>query len=288
MPLSSPPSIPLVDPEDHLLLTRYAHTLSARASHSGLRQLTLAAASATDFSSNDFLSLSRSPSLRAAYLAEFAAASARLPLASTGSRLLDGNSAYACALEADVAAFHRGPAGLLFNSGFDANAALFSCLAAATDAVLYDEHIHASVHDGMRLSRAASRCDPFPHNCVAGFEAALKRRWRSMQADLTSDDGHVFVAVESVYSMDGDIAPLHELLAVMDAVLPPGHGHLIVDEAHATGVFGPRGRGLVCALGLEARVFARLHTFGKALACGGGGYLLFPLAPSSTRRVVGR
>lgn len=250
------------------LLETYAATLTRRQSHSGRRRLTLTPVSSVDFSSNDFLSLSLSPALRTAYISEFTNASATLPLGSTGSRLLDGNSTYIESLESSIARFHNAPAGLIFNSGYDANSGLFSCMAGKDDVVLYDEYIHASVHEGMRLSRT-QRCLAFRHNDVAAFEATL-RRLRKDDARIRSGACNIFVAVESVYSMDGDVAPIARMLDIIDALLPERNGHLIVDEAHSTGVFGERGRGVVCSLGVEDRVFARLHTFGKALSCGGG------------------
>jgi 8-amino-7-oxononanoate synthase len=189
-------------------------------------------------------------------------------LGSGGSRLLDGNSTYAEQLENDIATFHRAEKGLLCNSGFDANAGLFSCLPQPGDAIVYDEFIHASVHDGMRLSRAGQKF-AFAHNSAAALYATLEQLLRN---DGGIKDGHrnVFIAVEAVYSMDGDVAPLKEIVRVMHELLPLGNGHLIVDEAHSNGVLGPEGRGLVCELGLEKEVSVRLHTFGKALACNGG------------------
>ncbi|KAF2873679.1 pyridoxal phosphate-dependent transferase [Massariosphaeria phaeospora] len=250
------------DPTDSPLETRLRTLLQRRQAHSTLRTLTTTTPHQTDFSSNDFLSLATSAHLKTAFLAELAAA--QLPLGSGGSRLLDGNSPYAENLEREIADFHGASAGLLFNSGFDANAGFFACVPQAGDVVVYDELIHASVHDGMRLSRAGSRV-PFRHNCVQD----LRRVLGACVEGVRARKGHVIVAVETVYSMDGDLAPLQEIVETVEEVLPKGMGYVVIDEAHSTGVLGPRGRGLVCALGLERRVFARLHTFGKALACGG-------------------
>ncbi|KAH9918905.1 PLP-dependent transferase [Epithele typhae] len=227
-----------------------------------------------DFSTNDYLALSRSPALRARFLRQLAAAPD--VLGSGGSRLLVNGRAHA-ALEARLAAFFRAPAALLFNSGFDANAGLFACVPQPGDALLFDEHIHASVHDGVR----ASRVDPaarvaFAHNSVPGLRKALGELVAARPALRTGASG-VFVAVETLYSMDGTLAPLPEIVDAIDELLPAGNGHLIVDEAHATGIYGPQGRGLVAAYGLEDRVFARLHTFGKALAATGAVLLVTPL-----------
>ncbi|ORY19005.1 8-amino-7-oxononanoate synthase-like protein [Clohesyomyces aquaticus] len=247
--------------------------LDRRRANSTLRSLTINSSQQVDFSSNDFLSLSKSPALRAAILAE--QATSNLPLGSGGSRLLDGNSRYAEDLEQDIAAFHRAPAGLLFNSGFDANAGFYACVPQPGDFIVYDEFIHASVHDGMRLSRAANRI-PFCHNSVEDLQRVLEDCVHSSQT-LREGRSHVLIAVEAVYSMDGDLAPLTAIVDIVEAVLPRGCGYVVVDEAHSTGVIGPNGRGLVCELGLEKRIFARLHTFGKALAGNGAIMLCSPL-----------
>ncbi|KAF2454957.1 aminotransferase [Lineolata rhizophorae] len=254
-----------------------AQRLDRRRANSTLRSLTVAPPSSVDFSSNDFLSLAGSAELRAYFLCELAGDRSGCPplLGSRGSRLLDGNSAYAEAVEREVAAFHGAAAGLLCNSGFDANAGLFACVPQAGDAILYDELIHASVHDGMKLSRASRRV-AFEHNSADD----LGRRIEELLAAKPSfADGHgnVFVAVEAIYSMDGDLAPLAQIVELVERLLPRANGHVVVDEAHATGVLGPQGRGLVCELGLEKRVFARLHTFGKSLACSGAIILSSPI-----------
>lgn len=243
--------------------------LAKRTTQSTIRKLTTFPPDSVDFSSNDFLSLATSQELRERFLQELQADPAvTTNLGSGGSRLLDGNSKYAEKLEQDIASFHNAEAGLLCNSGFDANTGLFSCLPQPGDVVVYDEFIHASVHDGMRLSRARKTVH-FAHNDPEALRAVLEQC-------MTEDDGiregrrHIFIAVEAVYSMDGDVAPLKEIVALVEEVMPKGNGHLIVDEAHSNGVFGPKGRGLVSELGLEEKITVRLHTFGKALACNGG------------------
>jgi 8-amino-7-oxononanoate synthase len=170
----------------------------------------------------------------------------------TGSRSISGNSAYAEELEKFVADFHQAEAALLFNSGYDANLGLFSSLAGKTDTLICDELIHASIIDGCRLSYAQRF--RFAHNDL-----------RDLQTKLEHARGNIFVAVESVYSMDGDMAPLTELVSLCEKY----QANLVVDEAHATGVFGAQGRGLVSHWGLEQKVFARIHTFGKAIGCHG-------------------
>lgn len=237
--------------------------LDRRKQQSKLRSLKASPAGSVDLSSNDFLSLSSSPVLRDLFLSELKEIS---QLGSTGSRLLDGNSSYAENLEQEIATFHNGPAGLLVNSGFDANVGIFSCLPQPGDIIVYDALIHASVHDGIKASRAGKRVS-FAHNSASDLQKVLE------EVVFRSSAGpsyNVFVAVESVYSMDGDLAPLNDIVECVEALFPRKNAYIIVDEAHATGIYGEKGRGRVCELGLEERVFVRLHTFGKALACNGG------------------
>jgi 8-amino-7-oxononanoate synthase len=242
--------------------------LDKRKAQGTIRNLSIQPPGSVDFSSNDFLSLATSQELRDFYLEELRTGPSTVTLGSGGSRLLDGNSTYAEQLEDDIAKFHRAEKGLLCNSGFDANAGLFSCLPQPGDAIIYDEFIHASVHDGMRLSRAGQKL-AFAHNSSDALNATLEQLVRS-DDQIRTGHRNVFIAVEAVYSMDGDVAPLEEIVRVIHKMLPLGNGHLIVDEAHSNGVLGPQGRGLVCGLGLEDEVSVRLHTFGKALACNGG------------------
>ena len=253
-----------------VLNARMQYLLDQRRGKSTLRNLTLPQPGQIDFSSNDFLSLSTSAQLRDAYFTELR--DSNLPLGSGGSRLLDGNSIYAEALERDIASFHGAEAGLLWNSGFDANAGFFSCVTQPGDVIVFDELVHASVHDGMRLSRAAQTV-PFVHNSVADLRRVLRK-----VAELPSTC-NVFIAVESIYSMDGDVAPLRMIVDTVNGTLGAERGHIIVDEAHSTGVLGLEGRGLVCELGLEKEVFARLHTFGKALAGNGGMFCQSNMVP---------
>lgn len=264
-----------------------------------------------DFSSNDYLSLSRNADIRQAYVSLIQQRSAATGLSeadgfglgSGGSRLLDGNSALAEGLERALAHFHGASAGLLFNSGYEANTGLFSAVPQAGDVVVYDEFIHASVHSGMRLSRAR-RTVKFRHNTVwrraredeedllegrtthiarsassaALRDAPLLSLDETLRQTVEGGDGreiregrkHVFVAVEALYSMDGDLAPLEDIVKCVEQHLPLGNGHVIVDEAHSNGVFGPGGRGIVCELGLEKRIWATVMTFGKAMGCSGG------------------
>jgi len=248
------------------LSSKMASRLKTRKANSAFRTLTICPPTSKDFSSNDFLSLSTSSILRTAYLRELAS-HPNFRLGSGGSRLLDGNSIYAEGLEKEIAEFHGSETALIFNSGFGANEGFFACVPQEGDVVVYDAFIHASVHEGMRLSRVGRRVK-FEHNSVSDLERIF--------SDLLEDEKirkgerNAFVAVESLYSMDGDLCPLKEIVELVEEMLPNGNGHIIVDEAHSNGIYGSQGRGIVCSLGLEDRVFARLHTFGKAIGCNGG------------------
>ncbi|KAJ7481037.1 pyridoxal phosphate-dependent transferase [Mycena galericulata] len=226
-----------------------------------------------DFNSNDYLSLATSPALRRVFLTKLR--SAPDILGSGGSRLLVNGQAHS-ALEARLCQFFGSPAAILFNSGFDANVGFFSCVPQIGDVVVYDEYIHASVHDGIRASRASRAHYPFEHNSISAFRALLMKLLAE-RAELQSGQNSLFVAVESLYSMDGTFAPLSEIVQTLEECFPQGNGYLVVDEAHSTGIYGPQGRGRVAQLGLEAKVLARLHTFGKALAATGAVILTSPL-----------
>ncbi|MBA3970609.1 MAG: pyridoxal phosphate-dependent aminotransferase family protein [Bacteroidetes bacterium] len=204
-----------------------------------------------DLCSNDYLGFARSKFLYRNIEKEYSSLNC-IRNGSGGSRLLAGNSDYCENLETFIADFHGAPAGLIYNSGYDANVGLFSSVARKGDTIIYDELIHASVHDGMKLSGATTY--PFKHNDLEHLEARLK---------IAS--GLIYVAVESVYSMDGDEALLKQIVSLCKQY----NAALIVDEAHATGITCNAGKGKVQELKLEKEVFARVHTFGKALGCHG-------------------
>ncbi|KAJ7137940.1 pyridoxal phosphate-dependent transferase [Mycena epipterygia] len=229
--------------------------------------------SLVDFNSNDYLSLARSQTLRDVFLSKLRTAPDIL--GSGGSRLLVNGQAHSN-LEARLAQFFGSPAAILFNSGFDANVGFFSCVPQIGDVVVYDEYIHASVHDGIRASRARDAHYAFDHNSIPSFRALLLKLLKE-RPELQSGQNSLFVAVESLYSMDGTFAPLAEMVQTLDECFPQGNGYLVVDEAHSTGIYGPQGRGRVAQLGLEDKVLARLHTFGKALAATGAVILTSPL-----------
>ena len=193
-----------------------------------------------DFCSNDYLGFARD--------IESGAGPTLAALGSTGSRLITGNSGYVEELEKFIADYHDAESGLIFNSGYDANLGLFSAVPQRGDTVLFDEFCHASIRDGLRLGY--SKFHSFRHNDLEHLERLLLKA-----------KANVFVAVESVYSMDGTFADLDTLVSLVEKY----KAKLIVDEAHATGLFGERGQGRVVELNLQAGVFARIHTFGKAL-----------------------
>ncbi|WCM26739.1 8-amino-7-oxononanoate synthase [Sphingomonas sp. QA11] len=233
------------------LLTPYRADLVQLAAQDRLR--VLAPRRGTDVSSNDYLALASAPRIAAAVTAAIARG---VPTGSGGSRLLRGNHEEHEALEAEAATFFGSEATLFFSSGYSANAALFSTLPQRGDIVVHDALIHASAHEGMRLGRAD--CVSAAHNDADAFEDRIAR-WRR-----GGGTGRPWIAVESLYSMDGDRAPLDALATVAarhDAML-------LIDEAHATGVFGDDGRGLASGLDGHENVVT-LHTCGKALGCEG-------------------
>lgn len=159
------------------------------------------------------------------------------------------------------------------NIRFEANVTLFSTIPAEDDAIIYDEFIHASVHDGMKLSKSKTKLS-FLHNNLESFRETLKGL-SSTQEKLRQGENSVIIAVETVYSMEGDLAPLAALVRIAKEEFPLGNASFVVDEAHATGLFGLSGRGLVSHLGLEDEIAIRMHTMGKAIASTGGTYCTF-------------
>ncbi len=202
-----------------------------------------------DFSSNDYLGLSRSSELTASIRQELCHHSTLIN-GSTGSRLLSGNTLYAQDLENKIALFHGYETGLLFSCGYMANVGLLSAIAGADDVIIFDAKVHASTRDGIRLSRA--NAFPFRHNDLEHLETRLK------SCTLSGDR---FICIESIYSTDGSIALLPEICLLAKKY----EAHLIVDEAHAVGACGPNGRGLVAERNLTSQVFAQVTTFGKAI-----------------------
>jgi 8-amino-7-oxononanoate synthase len=226
-----------------------AKALSALEEKGQLRRLKCAAG--LDLSSNDYLGLSQHPALRETAIR---ALQDGLVIGSGGSRLLRGHHAAHAELEEKAAAFFDSQKALYFSTGFQANTALFTTLPQRQDVILFDSLIHASARDGIQASHA--RSIKIPHNNLNAFEDAL-RRFRNSAT-------HLYIAVEALYSMDGDFAPLPALQALAQHY----DATLIIDEAHSTGIYGARGRGLSEDLPQERLI--TLHTCGKALGVAGG------------------
>ena len=227
------------------------HKLLDQRREIGLERSLKTSSGLIDFCSNDYLGLSHDLGL--VQELHDKAFKEKPDLGSGGSRLLAGNTKQHETFETVLSQVHKSEAALLFNSGYSANLGLFSSVPQRGDVVLYDEKIHSCIKDGMRLSFA--KHFSFKHNDLAHLEKRLK----------SLDGTMVFIAVESVYSMDGDACPLLELVELSEKY----NAHIIVDEAHTTAIYGDKGAGLVAELGLEKRVFARVHTFGKGVGSHG-------------------
>ncbi len=207
-----------------------------------------------DFISNDYLGFSNlnlvNSQAKKIYLRE------TKKTGSGGSRLISGNSVFIEETEKKIAQFHKAESALIFNSGYDANLGLLSSIPQKNDLVISDELIHASIYDGIRLSYAKHY--KFRHNDVKHLEELIIRHSENFE--------NVYVVVESVYSMDGDEAPLKKIISLLHQFK---NVFLIVDEAHAIGVFGSEGKGLCSEYDIEDKCFARIYTYGKAMGCHG-------------------
>lgn len=210
-----------------------------------------------DFSSNDYLGFSRSTAIFKK-TSEVLRSSRIEQNGATGSRLLSGNSGFYEATENQIAQFHQVESALIFNSGYDANIGFFSSVPQRGDLVFYDEFIHASIRDGIKMGLAKSY--KFKHNDLSSLRLPSIREKHS---------GEIYIVTEAVFSMDGDSPDLNAFVDFCSE----NHCRLIVDEAHAVGVFGKNGTGLVQELGMQDQVFARIVTFGKALGGHGAAIL---------------
>src|SRR5690606_27622199 len=233
--------------------------LTEREGNSALRRLPVPN-DLVDFSSNDYLGFSGK-------VAIFRAASellARRDLygnGSTGSRLLTGNSVLYAELESFLTEYFNTEAALVFNSGYDANIGFFSAVPQRGDIMLYDELCHASIRDGIGMGLAKGY--KFKHNDLGGLSEKI------VHARNNQGDSDIYVVTESVFSMDGDIPDLKALADICESE----NCYLVVDEAHAVGVFGDRGAGWISKAGVQQKVFARIITFGKAMGCHGAAIL---------------
>lgn len=207
-----------------------------------------------DFSSNDYLGFSKSEAIFDDSH-QFLIDNKYKTNGATGSRLISGNHHLYVVAEEYIARFHQSESALIFNSGYDANVGILSSVPQRNDIILYDELCHASIRDGIQLSNAKSY--KFEHNDLEDLEQKLIK--------FQVLNSNIFVVIESVYSMDGDSPNLEDLVSLCEKF----KCYLIVDEAHALGVFGEHGQGLVQSLGIQNKIFARIMTFGKGLGCHG-------------------
>ncbi len=227
--------------------------LHQREANNALRKLPLAN-TWIDFASNDYIGFAHNTSIFEATHQYLLDQNIKINGA-TGSRLISGNHELYSKAESFIATFHQSEEALIFNSGYDANVGFFSSVPQRKDVILYDELCHASIRDGIQMSNA--KAYKFGHNDLEDLERLLQR----CQAEFVE----VYIVTESVFSMDGDCPNLEQLVQLTQKY----NVYLVIDEAHALGVFGAQGEGLVQSLGLQDQVFARIMTFGKGLGCHG-------------------
>ncbi len=248
------------------LLSRLEKQLLTRKTAGNLRILRPKTQNMIDFCSNDYLGLSRSKILQKNIENEVSKIE-NYELGATGSRLVSGTHPYMCALEAYLADLFRGESCLLFNSGYSANSALIATISQKNDILICDDLAHASLREGTRLSFAKNYY--FKHNDLEDLARKLSLS-NENSSENSEKTGEKFVIIESVYSMDGDFGDISGISAVCKQF----DAHLIIDEAHSTGIFGENGNGLFCEKFsenkvVENEVFARIYTFGKAIGTHG-------------------
>ena len=231
--------------------------LQHRKQNFALRKLSLQS-DLIDFSSNDYLGFSK---LECIFdkTHSFLLDNDMKQNGATGSRLLTGNHKIYVETETFIANFHQSESALIFNSGYDANVGFFGCVPQRNDIILFDELSHASIRDGILMSNAKSF--KFIHNDLEGLEQLIQR--------FHADGVEIYIVTESVFSMDGDTPELENMVALSQKY----NCNIVVDEAHALGVFGEKGQGLIQNLQLQDKIFARIITFGKALGCHGAAVL---------------
>jgi len=237
------------------------YKLDTRKENNALRQLGLNK-NLIDFSSNDYLGFSKSEDLFNK-THQFLIDHNIKKNGATGSRLLSGNHTLYNIVENQLCKFHTSKSALIFNSGYDANIGFFSSVPQRGDIILYDEYIHASIRDGISMNNA--KAYKFKHNDLEALEKLMLRH----SEGVSESHSNIYIVTESVFSMDGDSPDLVKL----SQLSKKHNAYLIVDEAHAIGVFGEHGIGLVQDLKLEHHIFARIVTFGKALGCHGAAIL---------------
>ncbi len=236
--------------------------LETRKQNNAVRQLP-PPTSNIDFASNDYLGFAKSATIFH-QTHQFLIDNHYIENGATGSRLLSGNHPLYERTENHIAQFHQTASALIFNSGYDANVGFFGSVPQKGDFILYDELCHASIRDGIRLSNA--RSFKYQHNNFEDLERLLTQR------QPTTDNQQpptIYIVTESVFSMDGDTPNLEELVKLSEKY----EAYIVIDEAHALGVFGDHGEGLVQSLQFQDKVFARIVTFGKGLGCHGAAIL---------------
>lgn len=231
--------------------------LEQRQANNALRQLP-AAKNLVDFASNDYIGFAHSETIfhqTHQYLLDQNIKTN----GATGSRLISGNHNLYEIAESFIANFHQSEIALIFNSGYDANVGFFSAVPQRNDVILYDELCHASIRDGIQMSNA--KAYKFQHNDLED----LQQKLITYNSKLIT----LYIVTESVFSMDGDCPNIEQLVALTQK----HNAYLVIDEAHALGVFGEQGEGLIQSVGLQDKVFARIMTFGKGLGCHGAAIL---------------
>jgi 8-amino-7-oxononanoate synthase len=238
---------------------KITHKLNQREQNNALRKMSVLN-NLIDFASNDYLGFAQNEAIfdqTHNYLVE----NTIKVNGATGSRLLSGNHLLYPITEEVIARFHQSEDALIFNSGYDANIGFFSAVPQRNDVVFYDELCHASIRDGIQMGHA--KAYKFSHNDVEELEKSIEKVTSSMHPPT------IYIVTESVFSMDGDTPNLEELVLLSEKY----NCYLVVDEAHAVGVFGDNGEGIIQSTQLQNRIFARIVTFGKALGCHGAAIL---------------
>ncbi len=244
------------------LAKKLVHKLENRKDNNALRSLS-SSNNLIDFASNDYLGLANNETLYANTF-QYLLNKGVTQNGATASRLLAGNHQVYQELEEKLATLHQSESALVFNSGYDANIGFFGAVPQRNDIIFYDELIHASIRDGIKMCNAKSV--KFKHNNLDDLKNKFEQ---SVRAESRTADTEIYLVTESVFSMDGDSPDLKRLADFCTK----NNIYLIVDEAHAVGVFGKNGLGLVHELGLEKQIFARVVTFGKALGAHGAAIL---------------
>jgi 8-amino-7-oxononanoate synthase len=250
-----------------------AQKLQQREANNALRKLPVAT-NLIDFASNDYIGFAHNEELFDKTHYYLLSNNIKINGA-TGSRLISGNHNLYQVTEDFIANFHQSETALIFNSGYDANVGFFSSVPQRNDIILYDELCHASIRDGIQMSHAKSY--KFEHNDLDDLERLILKQ-KAIQSNNCKTEpvevllNEIYIVTESVFSMDGDTPNLEELANLCEKY----NANLVIDEAHALGVFGTQGEGIVQSLGLQDKVFARIMTFGKGLGCHGATILGSP------------